>query len=98
MRKEHGKMIKNLSLSMLMLLALAGLAPGAEEWVDLFNGKNLDGWSVHSGFAKYEFKDGMVVGSAVEGRPNTFLCSDKEYGDFILEFEVKCDPQLNPGV
>ena len=91
-------MIKRLSLSMLMLLSLAGLAAGAEEWVDLFNGKTLEGWSIHSGFAKYELKDGMVVGTAVEGSPNTFLCSDKEYGDFILEFEVKCDPQLNSGV
>jgi type 1 glutamine amidotransferase len=91
-------MIKNLTLSMLMLLVLAGLAPGAEEWVDLFNGKTLEGWSIHSGFAKYQAEDGMIVGTAVEGSPNTFLCTDKEYNDFILEFEVQCDPQLNSGV
>ncbi|UCE46211.1 MAG: DUF1080 domain-containing protein, partial [Phycisphaerales bacterium] len=30
--------------------------------------------------------------------PNSFLCTEKEYGDFILEFEVKCDPSLNSGV
>jgi hypothetical protein len=67
-------------------------------WVSLFDGKALKGWSVHSGFAKYTAEDGMIVGTAVQGSPNSFLCTDKEYGDFVLEFEVKCDPALNSGV
>ncbi len=67
-------------------------------WVSLFDGKSLKGWSVHSGFAKYAAEDGTIVGSAVKGSPNSFLCTDKEYGDFVLEFEVKCAPELNSGV
>ena len=67
-------------------------------WVSLFDGKSLKGWSVHSGFAKYTAEEGMIVGTAVQGSPNSFLCTDKEYGDFVLEFEVKCDPALNSGV
>jgi hypothetical protein len=67
-------------------------------WVPLLKGKSLDGWSVHSGFAKYHVSDGEIVGTAVKGSPNSFLCTEKEYGDFILEFEVKCDPNLNSGV
>ena len=34
----------------------------------------------------------------VEGSPNTFLASEKEFGDFELEFEVKVHDQLNSGV
>jgi type 1 glutamine amidotransferase len=90
-------MFKKLSFSMLMLLSLAAGAY-AGEWLDLFDGKTLNGWSIHSGFAKYLVEDGMIVGTAVEGSPNTFLCTDREYGDFILELEVKCDPRLNSGV
>ena len=30
--------------------------------------------------------------------PNSFLCTDKLYGDFELTFEVKCHNQLNSGV
>ena len=82
----------------ILMLSLTGTSACAGEWVDLFNGKNLNGWTVHSGFAKYEVADGAIVGTAVEGSPNSFLCTDKEYGDFILEFEVKCDPKLNSGV
>jgi hypothetical protein len=81
-------------------VVLAGLA-GAQEmngWVSLFDGKTLNGWSVHSGFAKYAAEDGTIVGTAVQGSPNSFLCTDKEYGDFILEFEVKVDPAMNSGV
>jgi hypothetical protein len=64
----------------------------------LFDGRTLKGWSIHSGFAKYRVDDGVIVGTAVKGSPNTFLCTNREYGDFILEFEVKCDPKLNSGV
>jgi hypothetical protein len=71
---------------------------GAEK-IQLFDGKTLTGWSIHSGFAKYHVEDGAIVGTTVPKSPNTFLCTDKEFGDFILEFEVKLDnPELNSGV
>jgi hypothetical protein len=69
-----------------------------DEWISLFDGKTLDGWSIHSGFAKYQVEDGAIVGTTVKGSPNSFLCTDREYGDFILEFEVLLDPRLNSGV
>jgi type 1 glutamine amidotransferase len=90
-------MFKRLSIGTLMLLSLTAGA-WAGDWVNLFDGKTLNGWSVHSGFAKYHVEDGMIVGTAVKGSPNSFLCTDKEYGNFILELEVKCDPALNSGV
>jgi regulator of RNase E activity RraA len=69
-----------------------------DEWVSLFDGKTLNGWSVHSGFAKYHVEDDAIVGTTVKGSPNSFLCTDRTYGDFILEFEVNLDPRLNSGV
>ena len=29
---------------------------------------------------------------------NSFLCTEKDYGDFVLELEFKVDPALNSGV
>jgi 4-hydroxy-4-methyl-2-oxoglutarate aldolase len=89
--------------SFIFLLAVTSsfsVAKGREksEWIPLFDGKSLDGWSVHSGFAEYRVEDNAIVGYTVKGSPNTFLCTDKEYGDFILEFEVLLDPRLNSGV
>jgi len=86
----------------LLTAALAGISGCGDieegKWIALFDGQTLNGWSVHSGFAKYKVVDGIIVGIAVKGSPNTFLCTDKEFGDFILEFEVLLDPELNSGV
>ncbi|SIO60587.1 Uncharacterized conserved protein, DUF952 family [Singulisphaera sp. GP187] len=68
-----------------------------EGWVSLFDGKTLDGWKVNGGFASYKVEDGAIVGTTVEGSPNTFLCKG-DYKDFVLELEVRCDPRLNSGV
>jgi hypothetical protein len=86
-------------LSLVLLAVGMGLAQTNEEtgWVPLFDGKTLNGWSVHSGFAKYTAEDGAIVGTAVKGSPNSFLCTNREYGDYILEFEVQCAPELNSG-
>ena len=73
---------------------------GAEEkgFKDLFNGKNFTGWTQKGGIAKYTIKEGTIVGTAVNGTPNSFLCTKKHYGDFALEYEYKCDDRLNSGV
>ncbi len=81
---------------LLFALPLAAAEPG--EWVDLFNGKNLDGWTQRGGVAKYTVEDGVIVGTTVPKTPNSFLCTDRDYTDFILEVEFQVDPTLNCGV
>jgi hypothetical protein len=67
-------------------------------WQPLFNGKDLTGWKQLNGEAKYEVKDGAIVGTSVMDTPNSFLTTEKDYGDFILECEVKVDNKLNSGI
>lgn len=69
-----------------------------ENWVNLFDGKTLKGWTQKNGTATYRVEDGCIVGKTAEGSPNSFLCSNKDYGDFELTFEVKVDNELNSGV
>ncbi len=85
------------TVAFLFSMILASTAMSGE-WIDLFDGKTLDGWEVHSGTATYKVENGAIVGTAVLGSPNSFLCTKQKYGDFILEFEVKNDPELNSGV
>ena len=68
------------------------------DWTDLFDGKSLNGWTQKNGTASYEVKDGTIVGTTKKGSPNSFLCTDKLYGDFELEFDVNVDSRLNSGV
>ena len=65
-------------------------------WTSLFNGKNLDGWTQRNGTASYKVEGDTIVGTTAEGSPNSFLCTNKEYGDFELTFEVK--DEVSPGV
>jgi hypothetical protein len=80
-----------------VLTLLAPLA-AAQGPVPLFDGKSLDGWEVCNGFATYKVEDGVIVGTTAEGSPNSFLCTQKEYGDFVLELETLVDPVLNSGI
>jgi hypothetical protein len=72
-------------------LALVG------NWEPLPTGNSLEGWKVRGGFATYKAQDGVIIGSTAEGSPNTFLCIGS-YSDFVLEFDVFCDKELNSGV
>jgi len=86
----------SLALSVITLSATPLRAQ--DGWVELFNGKNLDGWSEHSGKAKYTVEDGVLTGESVSGTGNSFLCTSQAFENFELELEFKCDALLNSGV
>lgn len=68
------------------------------QWTNLFNGKDLKGWKILNGEAPFAVEDGMIVGKSVANTPNTFLCTEKVYTNFILEYDMKMDEGLNSGV
>jgi len=68
------------------------------KWKALFDGETLNGWVQRGGKARYHVEDGAIVGTTVQHTPNSFLCTKKIYGNFILELEFKVDPSLNSGV
>ncbi len=85
------------------ILELDDASPSAstgasDPWTALFDGKTLNGWTQRNGTATYRVENGSIVGRTTTGSPNAFLCTDKEYGDFELLFEVKVHDQLNSGV
>ena len=82
----------------LLFLLLANSANAQLEWKSLFNGKDLSGWAQLNGTAKYSVVDNMLVGETVLNSANSFLCTTEKFGNFILEFDVKVDTNLNSGV
>jgi len=87
------------SLFASLLVALScSLAAAQDGFKPLFDGKSLAGWTQHGGQAKYSIENGEIVGRSVPNTPNSFLCTNKEYGDFELELEFKVDRSLNSGV
>jgi hypothetical protein len=68
------------------------------QWTSLFDGKTLKGWVQKGGKADYKVENGVIVGTSVANTPNSFLCTEKNYQDFILELELAVDDGLNSGV
>jgi len=82
-----------------VVVLMTGCSGGSRGgWVSLFNGKDLTGWVQRGGEAEYKVENGEIIGISKASTPNSFLCTEKDYGDFILEFELKVDTGLNSGV
>jgi len=71
----------------------------AQTWKPLFDGTSLTGWKQLTGKAQFQVFRGTIMGVSVPNSPNSFLCTEAEYGDFVLEMEVMMDDTLgNSGV
>lgn len=62
------------------------------EWQDLFNGKDLTGWTGDT--EGYEVKDGVLF--CKPGGKN--LETEKDYSDFVFTFEFKMQENANNGI
>ncbi len=98
-------MARTLFGSLLVLALLAsfagtprvGAADKDDGYVDLFNGKDLTGWSIVPESAKGAFtvKDGVI---AVAGKPAGYFHTDKSYKNYHLKFDWKFVKDGNSGL
>jgi hypothetical protein len=92
-------MKKFLIVTITSLACTTGLFAQSGSWTSLFDGKTLNGWKRLAGTAEYKVEDGAIVGTTVPNSGNTFLVTDKEYDNFILELDVRiADTTSNSGV
>jgi hypothetical protein len=69
--------------------------PG-EDWVQLFNGKDLTGW-VEIGKEKWVVEGGAIHGLAIS-KEYGYLKTAQNYKDFHLSLKFKCEGDGNSGV
>jgi hypothetical protein len=69
--------------------------PG-EQWVSLFNGKDLSGW-VKVGNEKWDVEAGTIHGQGIT-KEYGYLRTEKKYKDFHLFLRFKCEADGNSGV
>jgi NADH:ubiquinone oxidoreductase subunit len=88
--------MKPLCTTALVLLCGTSLAT-AGEWVEMFNGQNLDGWKISTDNpASITVKDGTIV---LHGeRAHAFYDADQPFDDFEFECEVLTTPGSNSGI
>ncbi len=63
------------------------------EWINLFNGKNLEGWMGDT--QGYHVKEGLLI-AAKNGRGN--LYTKEQYANFVFRFEFQLQAGSNNGV
>ena len=67
-------------------------------FVDLFNGKDLKGWTPRGGTCKFEVEDGAIAGTCIPGSPSTYLSTEREYENFIFTCDMKWVVNSNSGI
>ena len=81
-----------------ILLVSTVSAKRNDGWHSLFNGKDLKGWHQLNGEANYRVENGEIVGTTVSDTPNSFLATDQDYSDFILELDLLVANEMNSGI
>jgi hypothetical protein len=83
------------------IAALSLVADGGSKTARLFDGKSFNGWE--GDLKSFRIESGAIVGGTLQARVprNEFLCTTKEYADFVLRLKFKLlgDPQgANAGI
>ena len=69
----------------------------AQAQTSLFNGKNLDGWTIQ-GTEKWYVENGLLVCESGPDEEYGYLTTNAFYDDFILELDFKQEADGNSGV
>jgi len=71
-------------------------ASSSNDFVPIFNGKDLTGWTYGNKAGEgYRVKDGVIYCTVADGGN---LYTEKEYANFVLQFDFKLTPEANNGI
>jgi len=69
----------------------------SREWINMFNGTDLDGWKIH-GTEKWYVSDGELVSESGPDKQYGYLASEATFKDFELILHFKQESNGNSGV
>ena len=90
------KTMKIIALTFLMSVSLRSQTDN--EWIKMFNGKDLSGWDILGGNAEYKTEDSIIIGTSKMNIENSFLTTKNVYDDFVFECEFLIDEGINSGI
>lgn len=83
-------------LAVVVAAALSSCQSGTDEWMELFNGKDLTGWKASENPESFSVEDGLLVCSG--GPSHLFYETSEPFRNFELLAEVKTAPMANSGI
>jgi hypothetical protein len=91
--------MKKLLLSLVLFSLSFAAFPQSGEWIELFNGKNLDGWKISENPASFAVVDNAIK---IDGpRAHAFYVGsvgNHDFKNFELMVELKTMPKANSGI
>ena len=84
--------------AVLSLVPMLRAAPAAPNWQPLFNGRDLAGWVVPSPNPYWRVEQGVLVGESDEKLTGSMLRTEKKFGDFVFEADVRWQGDPDSGV
>lgn len=73
-------------------------AAPAERWTTLFNGKDLTGWVAPTPNTQWRVEHGVLVGESDEKMTGSMLWTERKFGDFVFETDVRWEGNPDSGV
>ena len=87
--------MKRFFLSGVLLIFIFSISVyGQNNWVKLIDESSLTGWKQLTGKATFANFKGTIAGTSAYDSVNSYLATEAEYGDFVLEMEVFIDDTL----
>ena len=77
-----------LAFSLYLAAALGGSA-AEPKLAPLFNGKDLTGFKAEASKEFWRVENGILIGENNAAKKGNMLWTEKEYGDFVIEFDVR---------
>jgi hypothetical protein len=82
---------------LLCLFFISSATSFSQKFVQIFNGKDISGWTAH-GSEKWYVEEGVLIGESGPAKDYGYLCTNKDYKNFILKLEFKLEGNGNSGV
>jgi len=64
----------------------------------IFNGRDLAGWKPSDDHAFWHVENGVLMGENDDSLAGNMLRTERSYGDFLLEFDVRWEGEIDSGV
>ncbi|MBP7948340.1 MAG: DUF1080 domain-containing protein [Verrucomicrobiales bacterium] len=78
-------------------LLIVQLRADEPELPSIFNGKDLAGWKAPEPNPFWKAVDGVLVGENDSAKKGSMIYSEKEYGDVVVEAEVRWSGEIDSG-
>jgi len=89
--------MRKLLLGLFVALTAVTSLQAEDGWVDLTDGKSMEGWKINENPESWKLEDGAFVGKG--DRSHLFYVGDdKPFKNFEFKAKVKCEPKSNGGI